>query len=83
MFDYFVDLDDAGGGGVVALVCDEVGGRVGEGVLHVGDGVEEEVADGVVGRRGSGREAAEAFVDLYADEAAWVEETVGEFEVRA
>ena len=81
--DDFAELHDAGDGGVVALVGDEVGGGVGEGVLHVGDGLEEEVADGVVRRRGSGREAAEAFVDLDADEAAGVEEAVGEFEVRA
>ena len=74
LFDDFVDLNDAGNGGVVSLVGDKVGGGVGESVLHVGEGVEEEVADGMVGRRCAGRKAAESAVDLEADKASRGEE---------
>jgi hypothetical protein len=49
--DDFAELHDAGDGGVVAFVGDEGINGGGEGVLHVGDGLEEEVSDGVVGSR--------------------------------
>jgi hypothetical protein len=81
--DDLVNLDDAGDVSVVALVGDEVGGSGFEGEQQLVDGVEEDVADGVVERRRARRKAAEPFVDLQTDQSSRCEKPAGELEMMA
>jgi hypothetical protein len=69
-FHHLADLHHAALAAVLALVGDELLGGGSESVDQFLHGAEEEVSDGVIGRRSARRKAANAFVDLDANESA-------------
>ena len=80
---YFTDLHHAWTVGIVALVCNELGGRGCQGTLHLGYAAEEQVPHRMIRRRRAWRKAADPAVDLRPHQPARGEEPTREFEMRA
>jgi hypothetical protein len=83
LFNDLTDLDNAGNVSVMAFVGNEVCRGGSEGTLEIGQSPEEEMSDGVIGRRRSRRKTANAPVDFSPDKPAGGEQLAREFQVWA